>query len=62
VRLGRFRGYASAAASRAKKEELTLAIGMSMIFVAVMIFLLPCIANLTGMHPVSGRRMAGRHR
>ena len=43
---------ASAAASRAKKEELTLAIGMSMIFVAVMIFLLPAIANLTGMHPV----------
>jgi uncharacterized membrane protein YadS len=43
---------ASAAASRAKKEELTLAIGMSMIFVAVMIFLLPLIANLTGMHPV----------
>lgn len=43
---------ASAAASRAKKEELTLAIGMSMIFVAIMIFLLPAIANLTGMHPV----------
>ncbi len=43
---------ASAAASRAKKEELTLAIGMSMIFVAVMIFLLPLIANVTGMHPV----------
>ena len=43
---------ASAAASRAKKEELTLAIGMSMIFVAVMIFLLPAIAKLTGMHPV----------
>ncbi len=43
---------ASAAASRARKEELTLAIGMSMIFVAVMIFTLPAIANLTGMHPV----------
>lgn len=43
---------ASAAASRAKKEELTLAIGMSMIFVAVMIFVLPLIAKLTGMHPV----------
>ncbi len=43
---------ASAAASRAKKEELTLAIGMSMIFVAIMIFVLPLIANVTGMHPV----------
>ncbi|MFO7878076.1 MAG: putative sulfate exporter family transporter, partial [Desulfovermiculus sp.] len=43
---------ASASACRAKKEELTLAIGMSMIFVAVMIFTLPAIANMTGMHPV----------
>ncbi|MFP4158435.1 MAG: YeiH family protein [Desulfobacterales bacterium] len=43
---------ASASACRAKKEELTLAIGMSMIFVAVMIFVLPSIANVTGMHPV----------
>ncbi|MFO7931814.1 MAG: YeiH family protein [Thermodesulfobacteriota bacterium] len=43
---------ASASACRAKKEELTLAIGMSMIFVAVMIFVLPAIANVTGMHPV----------
>ncbi len=43
---------ASASACRAKKEELTLAIGMSMIFVAIMIFLLPAIANMTGMHPV----------
>ena len=43
---------ATASACRAKKEELTLAIGMSMIFVAIMIFLLPAIANMTGMHPV----------
>ncbi|MFP4532007.1 MAG: putative sulfate exporter family transporter [Desulfobacterales bacterium] len=43
---------ASASASGAKKEELTLSIGMSMIFVAIMIFLLPAIANMTGMHPV----------
>ena len=43
---------ASASASGAKKEELTLAIGMSMIFVAIMIFVLPTIANITGMHPV----------
>ncbi|MFO8113059.1 MAG: putative sulfate exporter family transporter [Desulfosalsimonadaceae bacterium] len=43
---------ATASACRAKKEELTLAIGMSMIFVAIMIFVLPTIANVTGMHPV----------
>jgi uncharacterized membrane protein YadS len=51
---------ASASASGAKKEELTLSIGMSMIFVAVMIFLLPTIANMTGMHPVwAGAWMGG---
>ncbi|MFP4084218.1 MAG: YeiH family protein [Desulfonatronovibrio sp.] len=43
---------ATASACRAKKEELTLSIGMSMIFVAIMIFLLPAIAKITGMHPV----------
>ncbi len=43
---------ATAAASKAKKEELTLAIGMSMVFVAIMIFALPAFANLVGMHPV----------
>lgn len=43
---------ATASACRAKKEELTLAIGMSMIFVAIMIFVLPMIAKVTGMHPV----------
>jgi uncharacterized membrane protein YadS len=43
---------ATAAACRAKKEELTLAIGMSMIFVAIMIFLIPAIANAVGMHHV----------
>lgn len=43
---------ACAAACRAKKEELTLAIGLSMVFVAIMIFLLPTIANGVGMHHV----------
>ncbi|MDF1592940.1 MAG: putative sulfate exporter family transporter [Desulfobacterales bacterium] len=43
---------ATASACRAKREELTLAIGMSMIFVAIMIFALPAIANMVGMHPV----------
>lgn len=43
---------ATAAACKAKKEELTLAIGLSMVFVAVMIFLLPTIANAVDMHHV----------
>ncbi|MBE0466496.1 MAG: putative sulfate exporter family transporter, partial [Candidatus Desulforudis sp.] len=43
---------ATAAACRAKKEELTLAIGMSMVFVAVMIFVIPAVANAVGMHHV----------
>ncbi len=43
---------ATAAACRAKKEELTLAIGLSMVFVAIMIFVLPAIANAVGMHHV----------
>lgn len=43
---------ACAAACRAKKEELTLAIGLSMVFVAVMIFAIPAIANYFNMHHV----------
>jgi uncharacterized membrane protein YadS len=40
---------ATAAACRAKKEELTLAIGLSMIFTAVMIFAMPAFIHLLGM-------------
>jgi uncharacterized integral membrane protein (TIGR00698 family) len=43
---------ATAAACKAKKEELTLAIGLSMVFVAIMIFVLPAIANGVGMPQV----------
>lgn len=43
---------ACAAACRAKKEELTLAIGLSMVFVAIMIFAIPAFANYVGMHHV----------
>jgi uncharacterized membrane protein YadS len=43
---------ATAAASKAKREELTLAIGMSMVFTVIMIFALPAFAKLVGMHPV----------
>jgi len=43
---------ATAAACKAKKEELTLAIGLSMVFVAIMIFALPAISNAVGMHHV----------
>ena len=40
---------AAAAACRAKKEELTLAIGMSMVFTAIMIFALPAFIHFLGM-------------
>jgi uncharacterized membrane protein YadS len=40
---------ATAAACRAKKEELTLAIGLSMVFTAVMIFAMPALINGIGM-------------
>lgn len=43
---------ACAAACKAKKEELTLAIGLSMVFVAIMIFAIPAIANHFNMHQV----------
>ncbi len=40
---------ATAAACRAKKEELTLAIGLSMVFTAIMMVLQPAFAKLVGM-------------
>ena len=43
---------ATAAACRAKREELTLAIGMSMVFTVIMIFAMPAAAKMLGMHPV----------
>ena len=43
---------ATAAACRAKKEELTLAIGISLAFTAVMMVVMPAFIKAVGMHPV----------
>ena len=51
---------ATAAACRAKKEELTLAIGLSMVFTAVCMVGQPAIAKLTGMPQIlAGAWMGG---
>lgn len=51
---------ATAAACRAKKEELTLAIGLSMVFTAVCMVGQPAIARLTGMPEIlAGAWMGG---
>lgn len=50
---------ATAAACRAKKEELTLAIGMSVAFTAVMMFAMPAFIKAVGMHHVLGGAWMG---
>lgn len=50
---------ATAAACRAKKEELTLAVGMSIIFTAIMMILMPMAIKAMGMHPVLGGAWIG---
>lgn len=51
---------ATAAACRAKKEELSLAIGLSMVFTAVCMVAQPAFARLVGMDPVlAGAWMGG---
>jgi uncharacterized membrane protein YadS len=50
---------AAAAASRAKTEELTLAVGISIIFTAVMMVIMPMAINAIGMHPVLGGAWIG---
>jgi uncharacterized membrane protein YadS len=51
---------ATAAACRAKKEELTLAVGMSLIFTSVMMIVMPNIIRATGMdHVLGGAWMGG---
>lgn len=50
---------ATAAACNAKKEELTLAIGMSMAFTSVMMIVLPLIINGLGMTEVLGGAWIG---
>lgn len=50
---------ATAAASNASKEELTLAIGLSMIFTSVMMIVLPGVINFFGMPEVLGGAWIG---
>jgi uncharacterized integral membrane protein (TIGR00698 family) len=51
---------ATAAACRAKKQELTLAVGMTMIFTVLMMVFMPAIAKLVGMQAaVAGAWLGG---
>ena len=50
---------ASAAACRAKKEELSLAIGISMAFTVVMMIVMPGVIKATGMNEVVGGAWIG---
>ena len=50
---------ATAAASNASKEELTLAVGLSMIFTSVMMIVLPMVINAFGMPEVLGGAWIG---
>ncbi|MDL2314119.1 YeiH family protein [Desulfovibrio sp. OttesenSCG-928-C14] len=50
---------ATAAACRAKKEELTLAIGLSLIFTAIMMIVLPAFIKALGMPEVLGGAWIG---
>lgn len=50
---------ATAAACKATKEELTLAVGLSMIFTSIMMVVLPAIINAVGMPEVLGGAWIG---
>ena len=51
---------ATATACKAKKEELTLAVGMSLIFTSLMMIFMPQVINATGMdHILGGAWMGG---
>ena len=51
---------ATAAACRAKKEELTLAVGLSLVFTSIMMIVMPAIIKATGMdHVLGGAWMGG---
>ncbi len=51
---------ATAAACRAKKEELTLAVGLSLVFTSIMMVIMPAIINGSGMdHVLGGAWMGG---
>ena len=50
---------ATAAACRAKKEELTLAVGLSMVFTAVMMVAMPAFIKAVGMNHILGGAWMG---
>ena len=50
---------ATAAACKAKKEELTLAVGLSLIFTAIMMVLMPAFIKLTNMGEILGGAWMG---
>jgi uncharacterized integral membrane protein (TIGR00698 family) len=50
---------AVAAASRAKKEELTLAVGMTLIFTVLMMIFMPMFISYVGMGPILGGAWMG---
>ncbi|NIR43415.1 MAG: putative sulfate exporter family transporter, partial [Gemmatimonadetes bacterium] len=47
------------AAARARKEELTLAVGMSLIFTVLMMVVMPLGVRAVGMDPVVGAAWIG---
>lgn len=50
---------ATAAACKAKKEELTLAIGLSMVFTSIMMIVMPAFIKLVGMNDILGGAWMG---
>ena len=51
---------ATASACRAKKEELTLAVGLSLVFTSIMMIVMPAVIKATGMpHVLGGAWMGG---
>jgi uncharacterized membrane protein YadS len=50
---------ATAAACRAKKEELTLAVGMSLVFTSIMMIVMPTVIRAVGMSDILGGAWMG---
>ncbi|VFQ43197.1 YeiH family protein [Desulfoluna butyratoxydans] len=50
---------ATASACRAKKEELTLAVGLSLIFTSIMMIIMPAVIKATGMDYILGGAWMG---
>ena len=50
---------ATAAACNAKKEELTLAVGLSMVFTSIMMIIMPAFINFVGMPEILGGAWIG---